>query len=82
MGEEIMVFLVILAICATICILRALRLKYRHDKRYDSDDTRTMQEISRGLQRMDGRIEALETLLMDRPRGRRPQHDYEEGARR
>ncbi len=67
MGEGIMFFLVVLTICATIVVLRALRLKYRHDRRYDSDDTRTMQEINRGLQRMEDRIEALETLLMDRP---------------
>lgn len=68
MGEAIFIFLIILTICVTVCVLRALRLRYRGDKSYDADDARTMQEINRGLQRMESRIESLETLLMDQPR--------------
>ncbi len=66
MSGSIMYFSIVLTICATIVVLRALRLKYRHDRRYDADDTRIMQEINRGMQRMEDRVEALETLLMDR----------------
>lgn len=68
-------FLVVLVICATIVILRALRPKDRHNRRHDSKDAGTMQEINRGLQRMEDRIEALETLLMDRPERSRPRHE-------
>ena len=63
--HDVSIFLVILTICATVCVLRALRLKYRRDPRMDKDDARTMQEINRGLLRMEDRIDALETLLMD-----------------
>ncbi len=59
-------FLIVLTICTTIVILHALRRKYRHDRRYDADDARIMQEINRGMQRMEDRVESLETLLMDR----------------
>ncbi len=79
MGEEIMVFMVILTICATIVTLRALRLKYRHDRRYDADDARVMQEINRGLQRMEDRIDALETLLMDRSDFKRTHREVPRG---
>ena len=67
MSGSIMYFLIVLTICTTIVVLRALRLKYRHARRYDADDTRIMQEINRGMQRMEDRVESLETLLMDRP---------------
>ena len=60
-------FLIVLTICTTIVISHALRRKYRHDRRYDADDARIMQEINRGMQRMEDRVESLETLLMDRP---------------
>jgi len=66
MAAGIVSFLIVLTVCATLCILRALRLKYRYNGRYDADDTRIMQEINRGMQRMEDRVEALETLLMDR----------------
>lgn len=32
----------------------------------DADETRMMQEIHRGLSQMEGRIETLETILLDR----------------
>lgn len=67
-GEGVTLFLVVLTVCATVCVLRGLRLKYRHDRSYDADDAGTMQEINRGLQRMESRIESLETLIMDQPR--------------
>ena len=74
MGERVLavefVFLSVLTVCATLCVLRALRLKYRNAAPKDDFDTRTMQEINRGLQRMENRIDSLETLLMDQPRRR------------
>jgi len=35
-------------------------------KRLDADETRMMQEIFQGLERMEKRIETLETLLLER----------------
>ena len=81
MGEGILFFSIVLTICATVCILRALRLKYRHDRRYDADDTRIMQEINRGMQRMEDRVESLETLLMDRPERSRSRREAARGER-
>ena len=81
MSGSIMYFLIVVTICVTIVILRALRLKYRHDRRYDADDTRIMQEINRGLQRMEDRVEALETLLMDRSDFKRTHREAARGER-
>lgn len=38
----------------------------KKDANYTEDDSRTMQEIHKGLIRMDERIDALETILADR----------------
>lgn len=38
----------------------------KQESGYTEDDSRTMQEINRGLSRMEQRIDALETLLADR----------------
>ncbi len=66
--DDFWAFMTVLIICATICTLRGLRLKYRRDDKKAEPDVRDMQEMNRGLQRMEDRIEALETLLMDRPK--------------
>jgi len=36
------------------------------NRRLDEEQTRMMQEIFRGLEKMEKRVEALETLLQDR----------------
>jgi phage shock protein B len=69
-GGEVTGFLIVLTICATIVILRMLRHRYRHRDTVESPDIEVMQEINRGLQRMEERIEALETLLYDQQRSR------------
>lgn len=66
--EDFWAFMTVLTICVTICAMRGLRLKYRRDDKKSEPDVREMQEMNRGLQRMEDRIEALETLLMDRPK--------------
>ncbi len=40
----------------------------------DQEETRMIQEIHRGLNRLEERVEALETLLLDRPKDR-SRHD-------
>jgi phage shock protein B len=37
----------------------------------DADETRLMQEIHQGLSRMEERVEALETILIDRERNKK-----------
>jgi len=69
-GGQTTGFLIVLTICATIVILRILRHKYRHRDKVESPDIEVMQEINRGLQRMEDRIDALETLLYDQKRSR------------
>ena len=67
----------IVTICLTIVSLRGLRLKYRHRDREEGPDIGTMQEMNRGLQRMDQRIEALETLLMDSRKSKSAKSEFE-----
>jgi len=38
-----------------------------------ADETRMIQEIYQGLSRMEGRVEALETIILDRERKETPQ---------
>jgi len=76
-GSHIMVMVSVMTVCATIFALRLLRLKYRHRDREESPDIGTMQEMNRGLQRMEERIEALETLLMDSQKRRQAKSEFE-----
>ncbi len=52
-------------------LIKALRIvtgtpSRRDQKRLLADEAKQMQELYQGLVRMEGRIEALETLLLDR----------------
>jgi len=38
----------------------------KKDRTYNQEDTETIQELHRGLEKMAKRIESLETLLLDR----------------
>ena len=49
----------------------------RKEQRQEADDTRIIQEIHNGLQRMEDRIDALETIIMDRSGSRKPGLDRE-----
>ena len=58
-------------------ILMAIRLRHgglsRKDRQNQAEEARMIQEIYHGLSRMEDRVEALETLLMDRKgENRRP----------
>ena len=61
---------ILVIVCTTIVILRVMRYKYQHRDKTESPDIEVMQEINRGLQRMEQRIEALETLLFDQKRSK------------
>ena len=58
---------------AGVVLLKALRIVFgapsqRQQKQRLDDETRQMQELYQGLVAMERRIEALETLLLDRER--------------
>lgn len=76
-GGQILAFLIVLTICATMVLLRVLGSKYKHRDREESPDIETMQAMNRGLQRMEDRIEALETLLMDVHKKRQAKSEFE-----
>ena len=50
-------------------ILAAIRARHggisRQSRKNEAEEARMMQEIFRGLSRMEKRVEALETILMD-----------------
>ena len=74
------IVVILCIICGTISNVAASKVK-RDDSGYASDDTKMMQQIYRGLQRMENRIEALETLIMDsaqdRSQARSVQSEFE-----
>ncbi len=47
----------------------------RHEAERLSEETRLIQEIHRGLSKMEERIEALETILLDPERKDKPSHE-------
>lgn len=69
-GGEVAGVVIVVTICVTIIVLRILAYKFRHRDKTEGPDIEVMQEINRGLQRMEHRIEALETLLFDQKRPR------------
>lgn len=69
------IFMVLCVICATVTRIVTAKLRYRESNRYNDDDTRITQEIHGGLIRMDERIEALETILMERTESPSVYHD-------
>ena len=69
-GGETLTFLIVAMICITVIVLRVMRHKFHHRDSTESPDIEVMQEINRGLQRMEDRIGALETLLFDQKRSK------------
>lgn len=69
-GGQVTAVAIVMTICATIVVLRIMQYKFRHRDTAESPDVEVMQEINRGLKRMEDRIEALETLLFDQKRSR------------
>lgn len=72
-------FVTIVIIGLAIAIVkRAMRGgRPKEERRREAEDTRIIQEIHNGLQRMEDRIDALETIIMDRSGIRKPGLDRE-----
>jgi len=55
-------------LCGTVLvIIRMRQTNPRRSKKNSHDETMVVQELYRGLEKMEKRIEALETILMDGP---------------
>ena len=66
----IMIFGIPLAAIIGGCVISALKIlkggSTQRDKQSRAQETRLIQEIHHGLSRMEERVEALETILLDR----------------
>ena len=58
-------------------IIRAFRGDGKRSGKTEAEETRLIQEIHHGLVKMEGRIESLETLLLDADRTKRARFDRE-----
>lgn len=59
------IFVIMLTVILGLVYKIAQAVVHRQDEGYGRDETATIQELHRGLTRMEKRIEALETLLME-----------------
>ena len=65
--------------CTFIMIIRALKGgKSNRSGRSEMEETRLIQEIHNGMTRMEQRVEALETLLIDEERTKRKRERFEQ----
>lgn len=63
-----LVFLFVLA-CMVLIVWRVLRgQSFRRSRQAQAEEARLIQEIHQGLSEMDQRVEALETILLERAR--------------
>jgi len=60
--------------CILVALVKAVRGGSPAHRRLDAEEARLMQEIHRGLERLDERVEALEILLNDRKENVRHDH--------
>lgn len=58
-----------------LMIVRTAKGPARKRERNDADETRIIQEIHHGLMKMNKRIEALETLVLDQDRSKEKRFD-------
>jgi len=69
-GSLILLFVIIFAFVLALKRTQGSGAMQRGSK-LDTDETRLMQEIYQGLSRMEERVEALETILLDRERNKK-----------
>ena len=69
-GSLILLFVIIFAFVLALKRTQGSGSMQRGSK-LDTDETRLMQEIYQGLSRMEERVEALETILLDRERNKK-----------
>jgi len=69
-GSLILLFVIIFAFVLALKRTQGSGTMQRGSK-LDTDETRLMQEIYQGLSRMEERVEALETILLDREQNKK-----------
>ena len=69
-GSLILLFVIIFAFVLALKRTQGSGGMQRGSK-LDTDETRLMQEIYQGLSRMEERVEALETILLDREQNKK-----------
>lgn len=69
-GSLILLFVIIFAFVLALKRTQGSGSMHRGGK-LATDETRLMQEIYQGLSRMEERVEALETILLDRERNKK-----------
>ena len=69
-GSLILLFVIIFAFVLALKRTQGSGSMQRGSK-IGNDETRLMQEIYQGLSRMEERVEALETILLDRERNKK-----------
>lgn len=77
MMNTLWAFLFFCVLCFTVCRVISLRIHQRDHRLYDGNDASTMQDVHRGLQRMEDRVEALETLLIERSNKQMSRREFE-----
>ncbi len=65
-------------ICFTWLIKMRLEGSPRRNKKMDAEETRTIQEIYQGLNKMEKRIDALETILLEQEEKQNPANSQNE----
>lgn len=65
MNGQLFALLIIFGAMYWIYAMARIKVNTSNDA-YNEEDTATIQELHRGLERMSARIESLETILLDR----------------
>lgn len=76
------IFLLALFVCVMIVVGRAIGALAERDREAEPEDSRMLQEVHRGLARMEERIDALETILLSERRRRTSRREPAETGRR
>lgn len=61
----------------TSILVKSIRGGTRRSRNSDASETKLIQEIYHGLNKMDQRIEALETLLLDKDEERKKREEFD-----
>ncbi|WP_309400876.1 hypothetical protein [Cerasicoccus maritimus] len=74
--NAILIFIIIgiPVLCGTVIAITAIvkGSNARNSKNLSAEETKILQEIHQGLERMEKRIEALETIVIDKEKQREP----------
>ena len=75
------VFTFVISLIAIGCLYEIIKKGMeRRDSEYPTEDAELMQQFNRSVTRMERRIEALETILMDRVERQEHTHHEHESA--